>query len=1185
MKVKNYTGIILVLLASVLLGVTNQVMAELFMPPYNDAAAMSDASVIEAGGIAGFQSYHGLDTGRIEQYAVAYTTFIGAAGVGMDDGISMRFSVPISGEYTIEFTGSVGHMLTDLGVSYLAGGMQSDFKIEVSGGIVSEEFPTQIIFETNRSPTAFIEAAVSQTVSNLLDFAPYSEIEDLKTGYQIVSAALELADTANKIQTEVPFTLRSTANLEAGEHTWLFALSSSTIATALGLTAMYSSSIISCDLESVDITPSFSHYIITSSSGLNGSINPQGEVYVEHGGSQIFDAVPDTGYTVSQWQVNGSVVQTGGDSYTISNVQEDTEVFVTFNAQASETDPDRHEPNNSYRQATNFGGIVGDHDESDLNIISEDVDFYRFELAATGTANDYVEINLQNNVNSGRGEYDLDLAVGRINSRGNFVPQDGSWYASASLTDTLTERVSLEGDDPGVYYAIVFGASGYDLGEDNPDFIGTEASGYSLRIHGPAQPQDTTPPTPNPSTWSMEPYATGSNSIRMVADTAIDDMSGVEYYFDCLTEGGHDSGWQAGPIYEDTGLSENTEYTYRVRTRDTSPNQNTGTYSTSNFARTEPRPPVSTPSILLDGITVTFETREISFSTPIALSCATSDATIYYTIDGTTPTTGSHEYTGPFTLSDSATVSARGFKEDYMDSDVSWADFILDNPCTIAPSVIPETRPTCDNAGETTFTVNNPNFGDCTMSWTAVVVAGGDWLAITDGSSGSDRGTISVSYSANPSGSSRTGTIRVISTGASANPVDVTIIQQPPVPLDDDTDDDGLPDDWEIQHFGDLTTANGSSDSDNDGLPDRDEYLNGTDPNQADTDGDGDHDGDEVDYGTNPSSDADALDNQRPEAPVILSVSGEVPLRGQIFYVTGFEDPDEGEGDYLAISEWQISSSDNFNQSRLILQRRIERRSGSLSTSIEHSRLRVPKALLARNTTYWIRTRHCDSANAWSSWSDSVAFTTVSVDTYDTDDNGVDDFSQMTEFADTNDNGTNDLSEDIYPLYDADEHSIIGIETSGGRLAGLDAVSSYEIAEDLMPSDPMPFGLFSFRIEGLYANADNPALVDVTFYFPESLPSNLKWYKYDRVTDTMTNFSSNVVKDGDHNVIVTLTDGGPGDADGVVNGVIVDPSGLSADLAADQGDGDDGDSSSGGSSSSSSEGGGGGGCFISTVAK
>ncbi|MGH1542729.1 MAG: CSLREA domain-containing protein [Arenicella sp.] len=48
-----------------------------------------------------------------------------------------------------------------------------------------------------------------------------------------------------------------------------------------------------------------------------------------------------------------------------------------------------------------------------------------------------------------------------------------------------------------------------------------------------------------------------------------------------------------------------------------------------------------------------------------------------------------------------------------------------------------------------------------------------------------------------------------------------------------DTDGDGLPDAWEMEHFGDLD-QDGSGDADGDGVSDYDEYLQGTDPNVAD---------------------------------------------------------------------------------------------------------------------------------------------------------------------------------------------------------------------------------------------------------------------------------------------------------------------------------------------------------------
>lgn len=106
-----------------------------------------------------------------------------------------------------------------------------------------------------------------------------------------------------------------------------------------------------------------------------------------------------------------------------------------------------------------------------------------------------------------------------------------------------------------------------------------------IRCEGAGEP-DTEPPSPSPMTWATEPYATGSGSISMTATTA-SDASGVEYYFACTAGGGHDSGWQDSPAYEDTGLMPESQYTYKVQARDKSAAQNTTDWSSEASATTE----------------------------------------------------------------------------------------------------------------------------------------------------------------------------------------------------------------------------------------------------------------------------------------------------------------------------------------------------------------------------------------------------------------------------------------------------------------------------------------------------------------------------------------------------------------------------------------------------------------------
>ncbi len=61
---------------------------------------------------------------------------------------------------------------------------------------------------------------------------------------------------------------------------------------------------------------------------------------------------------------------------------------------------------------------------------------------------------------------------------------------------------------------------------------------------------------------------------------------------------------------------------------------------------------------------------------------------------------------------------------------------------------------------------------------------------------------------------------------------------------DEDTDTDGLPDDWEREHFSGLSPGY-ADDPDSDGLTNGQEFDEGTDPDNPDTDGDGIRDGDD----------------------------------------------------------------------------------------------------------------------------------------------------------------------------------------------------------------------------------------------------------------------------------------------------------------------------------------------------
>ncbi len=89
--------------------------------------------------------------------------------------------------------------------------------------------------------------------------------------------------------------------------------------------------------------------------------------------------------------------------------------------------------------------------------------------------------------------------------------------------------------------------------------------------------------------------------------------------------------------------------------------------------------------------------------------------------------------------------------------------------------VNPSNRNVSSDAGTTTYTVSNTGSG--TMSWSAQVISGSSWLSITSGTTGTNNGTITCKYIGNTSLSSRTGTIRVTTSGATGSPIDVTVTQ------------------------------------------------------------------------------------------------------------------------------------------------------------------------------------------------------------------------------------------------------------------------------------------------------------------------------------------------------------------------------------------------------------------------
>ncbi len=185
-------------------------------------------------------------------------------------------------------------------------------------------------------------------------------------------------------------------------------------------------------------------------------------------------------------------------------------------------------------------------------------------------------------------------------------------YALSASTIAMTATTAISSDDTGVeYYFECVSGGGHDSGwQDEPTYTDTSLASnkaYSYRVKArnkgnlvetaysepgsaTTQPEDTTPPTPNPATWDVEPYVVPPASIRMVATTA-SDVSGVEYYFECTSNPAYSSGWQDSPIYQTSTLPRGYYYSFVTRSRDKSSNRNTTANSTEVTLDLEPPTP------------------------------------------------------------------------------------------------------------------------------------------------------------------------------------------------------------------------------------------------------------------------------------------------------------------------------------------------------------------------------------------------------------------------------------------------------------------------------------------------------------------------------------------------------------------------------------------------------------------
>jgi hypothetical protein len=177
-----------------------------------------------------------------------------------------------------------------------------------------------------------------------------------------------------------------------------------------------------------------------------------------------------------------------------------------------------------------------------------------------------------------------------------------------------------------------------------------------------------------------------------------------------------------------------------------------------------------------------------------------------------------------------------------------------------------------------------------------------------------------------------------------------------------------------------------------------------------------------------------------------------------------------------------------------------------------------------------------DDDPKWSNWSEPFTFTTAAKVQADVNGNGVSD-DEEPGYSDLDNDGRNDNDQPLMRVYKSRKgQSLIGINA----VEGVSRINCFtSIDPESIPDEPRPklrYGLMVFNV----ALNQIGGTARFELYLPEKPRIEARWYKYDPINGW---YEFPVEIDGDK-YYIEITDGGFGDADGVANGIIVDPIGL-----------------------------------------
>ncbi len=312
-----------------------------------------------------------------------------------------------------------------------------------------------------------------------------------------------------------------------------------------------------------------------------------------------------------------------------------------------------------------------------------------------------------------------------------------------------------------------------------------------------------------------------------------------------------------------------------------------------------------------------------------------------------------------------------------------------------------------------------------------------------------------------------------------------------------DNDGDGMPDDWEARFGLNPRVDDADGDIDGDGISNRDEFRAGLEP-------------DDPGLGA------------APQPPELLFPESDARVeRNPLLDAGVFSDAD---GDAHIATQWQVEDS----------------LSGDILLDVVTDRwlnlLRVPLLLLNGDGAYSWRARFFDSGGRASAWSAWAHFTTQAAND-DLDGNGISDDQEggVAQAHMMRALSTPTVTCEPTELVVASEGVVAEIE----QMALIDPI---DLEIDETTPDRLPSAMLAYKL--VLHRPGQRALVTINLSDPA--PAGATWIKYDAVNGWQDYSHHAAISADRRSVTVEVKDGGYGDADGVANGIIIDPSGLSA---------------------------------------